>query len=110
MKKTKRAKGSLTKADELLSTALSRFGLKESLDKYKFIQHWEEIVGSDVAKISKPEFLSKTEIVIKVTSSVWASELSFQKDFIIFKLNKFLPEKFKVSELRFVVDPSIKKS
>ena len=86
-----------------MSGVLSKYGLDEKIARYKFITHWAEIVGDDIAERTKPECLRGGALVIRVNSSIWAQELSFQKETILRKLKKFLEGDEIVEDLRFYV-------
>lgn len=89
--------------NSILSSILEKYGLQDKITKYKFIEHWEDIVGLEIAKRTKPECIRSGALVIRVTSSTWAQELSFHKDIILKKLKKFLADDDCVTELRFYV-------
>ncbi len=87
---------------KVIDLAFRRFGLSGEINKYKFVLHWEDIVGPEIAKRSKPEYLKGSTLVIKVTDSAWSQELSFHKTVIIARLNAFLG-KAEVSDILFVL-------
>lgn len=98
-----RAKGEPTKVDALLSSALRKLGLDSRLDRYRFVMHWSEIVGPEIAKRTKPECLRNGALVVRVSSSAWAQELSFQKETILKRLSRFLDKSDSVTDISFYV-------
>jgi predicted nucleic acid-binding Zn ribbon protein len=76
-------------ACEVLSRALKRFGLEKEVQRYRFILHWDKIVGEVVAQRSKPECLRNGVLVVRVIDSVWAQELIFHKQKILKNLQAF---------------------
>jgi predicted nucleic acid-binding Zn ribbon protein len=65
--------------------------------------HWEDIVGSGIAKRSRPERLTRTTLYVSVTTSTWANELSLMSDKLIEKINSFTGENV-VKTIRFKAD------
>jgi len=87
---------------KIIDLAFSRFGLNGEINKYKFVLHWAEIVGQEIAKRSRPEYIKGSTLVVKVTDSAWSQELSFHKKVIISRLNKFLG-KDEIADVLFVL-------
>lgn len=87
----------------VLSQALRQYGLENDLARYRFVLHWREIVGEEIAKKTKPECLRNGSLVVRVATSAWAQELTFQKDIIISRLKKFLGNDEVVQDLFFYV-------
>lgn len=92
------------RAEAVLKAALHRFGLDQEIERYRFVLHWQEIVGEEIAKLSRPESLRNGHLRVSVPSSVWAQELSFYKPVIINRLRKFLGADSAVKDVSFVVD------
>lgn len=80
--------GDPVKVNEILTKALGRHGVDKQLDRYKFVLQWSAIVGEEIAKRSKPECFRGKTLIVRVINSVWANELSFQKDTIIARFKK----------------------
>ncbi|RIL12353.1 MAG: hypothetical protein DCC75_00635 [Proteobacteria bacterium] len=89
--------------DKVLERVLKRTGMDRDLARYRFVRHWEEIVGGEIAKRTRPECLRQGALVVRVSNSAWAQELSFHKEVIIKRLNKFLGEQDAVSDVQFYV-------
>ena len=94
--------GKPQKADRILEMALKRSGLDKQIERYRFVSFWKEIVGEEIAKRTKPERLAGPILMVTVSSSVWAQELSFQKKALITRVNRFLGGR-KVTDMRFIV-------
>jgi len=73
----------------ILKRVLKTHGLEKKLARYEFILQWKEIVGAEIAKRAKPEYLRGDTLIVLVESSIWAQELSFQKDIILRRLKRF---------------------
>ena len=57
-------------------------------------ERWDEIMGNDIAKIARPITIKKTignkfSIVIKPTNPALALELSYNRDEILRRINKY---------------------
>ena len=90
-------------AEKVLALALKKYGLDKDIARYKFVLHWKEIVGEEIAKRTRPECIRKNALVVRVSSSTWAQELGFQKDIILARLKKFLSGDAAVSDIQFYV-------
>jgi predicted nucleic acid-binding Zn ribbon protein len=91
------------KAQKILTLALKKFGIDKDIARYKFVLHWREIVGDDVAERSRPECFRNGALVVRVSSSTWAQELSFQKDAILRRLKAFVGSEMEVNDVQFYV-------
>ena len=67
---------------------LKDFGMEKTAKKYEAITRWEEIVGEQVAAVTKPERVSNGTLIVKVTSSVWKYELTMRKAEILKKIHQ----------------------
>jgi len=91
------------KAQKVLTLALKKFGIDKDIARYKFVLHWKEIVGDDVAERSRPECFRNGALVVRVSTSTWAQELSFQKEAILKRLRKFVDADTVVEDVQFYV-------
>lgn len=85
----------------VLKGTLKKFGLENEISKHRFVLHWQEIVGAELAKKTRPECIRHKTLVIRVQNSIWAQELSFQKDIILKRLKYFLGEDDVVDDVHF---------
>ena len=90
-------------AEKVLALALKKYGIDKDIARYKFVLHWKEIVGEEIAKRTRPECIRKDALVVRVANSAWAQELSFQKDVILARLKRFLSGDTPVSDIHFYV-------
>ena len=67
--------------------------LGSKLNSCKIFNYWEEIVGSEIAKNTKPVKLKDKNLYISTVSPIWASELNLMSQSIISKINEYLKEK-----------------
>lgn len=96
----------VTHATDILASVLSKYGLDRKVKEYQFVADWEQIVGSEIARRSRPEKLYKGTLFVKVMGSAWAQELSFHKATIIRRVAKYLNRPELVKDIRFLVDSS----
>ncbi|MCB0354398.1 MAG: DUF721 domain-containing protein [Bdellovibrionales bacterium] len=89
--------------DTILSLALKRYGLEDKIHRYRFVSHWKEIVGEELAKRSRPERLRGKVLIVAVRNSAWAQEMSFLKNTILKRLNRFLDSDVEIEDVKFVV-------
>jgi predicted nucleic acid-binding Zn ribbon protein len=74
-------------SDNLLDRSLKRARLKRKVEQYAFITRWAEIVGEDVAAVSKPEkILHGKVLVVRALSSAWVQELTLRKSDLLDRL------------------------
>ena len=87
----------------ILELALRKNGLDKKLKEFEFVSRWSEIVGESVARVSRPECVRRSALVVRVSSSAWAQELSFLKASMLEKLYKVLPAHSRVNDITFYV-------
>jgi predicted nucleic acid-binding Zn ribbon protein len=76
----------LTLIKGILSKALAHKGIDKKMERYEFILHWEEIVGAKLAEVSKPEYISRKTLLVRVLHPVWAQEFTFMKPHLLRQL------------------------
>ena len=87
----------------ILDSVVDEMGIDRKLNTSNIFNHWEEIVGLEIAKRSRPDKLVSMTLYISVTSSTWANELSLMSDDLIEKINSFAGDKV-VKKVRFKAD------
>ena len=90
------------KIDSILTDVLGGSELGRKVKKYSIFNHWDEIVGQQIASKTSPERFVKECLYINVENPTWSNELSLMSGQIISKINSFLKENI-VKELRFKV-------
>ncbi len=73
----------------ILQSIVSDLDIEEELYKYKIFNHWEEIVGKEIAKNAKPERIKGKTLYLLTKSPIWANELNLLSQSIISKINQF---------------------
>ena len=88
---------------DILERVLKRKGLDKKIAQYRFVAHWDEIVGEEIAKRARPDRIQGRCLVVRVQSSVWAQELGFLKGVFLSRLSKYLDSPGLVTDIRFQV-------
>lgn len=89
--------------ESILRSVLATRGLDKRLAAYQWVTHWEKIVGTGIARRTRPASLKKGVLTVEVTDSAWAQELQFRKQVIMARLAKFVNNNQLVTDVRFVV-------
>lgn len=85
-----------------LESTFKSLHLKKKLSQYAAFPHWPEIVGEELAKVAYPERITRSKVlVVRVTDSVWAQELSFQIPAILERM-RALNIGANIEQIRFV--------
>lgn len=89
----------------ILAKALAFKGIDKKLERYEFILHWDKIVGERLAEVSKPDYISRKVLIVRVLHPVWAQEFTFMKVGLLHKLAPFLKRGDVVEDMIFRVGP-----
>lgn len=89
--------------ESILRSVLAARGIDKRLAAYRWATHWEEIVGTGIARRTHPRSLRGGVLTVEVTDSAWAQELQFRRDVIISRLGRFVDNDELVRDIRFVV-------
>jgi len=87
----------------IIGSVVDKMELNKKLRVSNIFNHWEDIVGTQIAKKSKPERLLHKTLYVSVTTSTWANELSLMSEKLIEKINSFTGEDI-VKTIRFKAD------
>ncbi len=87
----------------IIGSVVDKMELSKKLKRSNIFNHWEDIVGSGIAKKSKPQKLVHKTLYVSVTTSTWANELSLMSEKLIEKINSFIGEDV-VKTIRFKAD------
>lgn len=79
---------------------LKKWKLKKKLEEKMINYYWEEIVGKKFFSLTKPENVKDKVLFIKVKNSSWAQHLSFLKEDLIEKINKFFKSSV-INDIKF---------
>jgi len=89
---------------DVLMNFIARMNLQKEMTLYQISEHWEEIVGPQIAAHTAPETLRFETLSLSVDSAPWMNQLTFFKKEIIEKTNQFL-KKRQVREMFFRLAP-----
>jgi hypothetical protein len=68
-------------------------------------KRWQDVVGEQVAGMAWPfTFRDRDILVVAVADSAWMHHMSYLKPDILDRLNGFLEEGGRLSDIRFVID------
>lgn len=95
----------LTLIKGILSKALAGKGIDKKIERYEFILQWEKIVGPKLAEVTKPEYISRKTLIVRVLHPVWAQECAFMKTNLLRKLAPYLKRGDVVEDMIFRVGP-----
>jgi len=87
----------------IIDSVVARMDINTKLKISGIFNHWEEIVGKEIAKRSRPDKLVHKILYISVSNSTWANELSLMSEKLIKNINSFADEEI-VGSLRFKAD------
>ncbi len=103
MKTTKNisSKKSATRLGPLLNSILARMGLGYTLDGWKIVNSWPEIVGEKIAEVSKAIRYENDTLLISVPDAVWRQELLLDVDRILREIHT-VPGGRSVKKIHFI--------
>jgi predicted nucleic acid-binding Zn ribbon protein len=95
----------LTLIKGILAKALAGKGIDKKIERYEFVLHWDKIVGEKLAEVSKPDYISRKTLIVRVLHPVWAQEFTFMKGSLLRKLAPYLQRGDVVDDMIFRVGP-----
>lgn len=84
----------------IIDDVVKKMDIKRKLNISNIFNRWEEIVGAEIYKKTKPERIIRGILYISVSTSTWANELSLMSGQLIKKINSFVGEEV-VKNIRF---------
>jgi predicted nucleic acid-binding Zn ribbon protein len=76
----------------VISSVLDGLGIGLKLKRYKVIDLWPQIVGSQIAQVTKIDHIEGDKLYVAVATSAWRNELMFIKKDLIKKVNAALEQ------------------
>lgn len=90
-----------TRLGEALGAWLARSGLGRRLDLSQAVDGWAEIVGPQIAAVTRAEAVNADGTLwVRVATSAWANELSLMAPRILAKLNQ--DRRGQIKEIRWL--------
>ena len=82
-------KREVVRIDEVLAPLLRRLGFGRKIREARLAADWERVVGTRIARHSRPAGVRGRTLLVNVDSSAWLAELSgFFKEEIVSKIRK----------------------
>jgi predicted nucleic acid-binding Zn ribbon protein len=78
--------------DSLLSAVLEKHGVDKQIERLGVLEMWPEIVGEQLARVTRVKGLDEAALFVEVRSSAWLSELSMMKEDFLERVNARLGE------------------
>jgi predicted nucleic acid-binding Zn ribbon protein len=60
-----------------LSSFLRDLGLEKNLMEKRLLHNWREIIGDEIASVTKPVKIEEGVLYLRVSDPVWRTELQF---------------------------------
>ena len=74
----------------------------DSMRRYRLWQHWDSIVGPEIAEAAQPARWRGGILIVQVAHSAWLQELSFLKPQLVERISARLPD-VKMKDIRFEI-------
>ena len=79
----------MQRVSKILDKLIRQYGLEGKMNEYMLADKWESVVGTIIASHSYPAGIHYKKLYIIVDSPVWLQEISFYKEDLIDKVNKY---------------------
>lgn len=89
-----------------LERTLKRMGLARAVRERMALVVWGEVVGAAAARHTRPVIVRRGQMLVRVSSSTWAQELTLMRHQLVDRLNARLGEHV-IRDIKFAVDPSL---
>ncbi|HUF75087.1 MAG TPA: DUF721 domain-containing protein [Longimicrobiales bacterium] len=80
------------RVDAVLAGVLEKHGVRKQVERIGVLELWPEIVGEQLARVTRVKGLDEDALFIEVRSSAWLMELSMMKGEFIERVNARLGE------------------
>ena len=81
-----------TRVDKVLAEVLEKSGVRKQVERIGILELWPEIVGEQLARVTRVRGLDEDALFVEVRSSAWLMELSMMKDDFLERVNARLGE------------------
>lgn len=79
---------------------LQEYGIEKTIKQHQIMSIWPQLVGENVANISKPARVVDQTLYVKVKSMTWRTELQFQRHSILDRIRQKIGSGI-IEEIRF---------
>ena len=86
----------------MLQGVLEKHGVDKQVERFGVLELWPEIVGSELARVTRAKGVDEAALFVEVRSSAWLTELSMMKDQFLERVNERL-EDTEIERIVFVL-------
>lgn len=105
MRRMQRERGTLQPLAPILAQTLRQVGLGRVALLGRIVQHWEDIVGPQLAAVTQPESVRSQVLFVTVTEAIWLQQLMFYHSQLLQNIRKILGN-VRITRLHFVLAAS----
>lgn len=87
-----RRRSGLEPMSTVLSEVLDDAGVSDHVERVKVLDLWPEIVGEQVARVTKARSVDESTLIVEVRNSAWLMELNMLKGDIVGRANERLDD------------------
>ena len=84
------SKGGPARVGSVLPEILAKHGVDKQIERIGVLELWPEIVGSQLAEVTRAKGVDEAALFVEVRSSAWLSELSMMKEAFLERVNERL--------------------
>lgn len=85
-------RGGPAKIDSMLAGVLEKHGVQDQVRRMEVLELWPEIVGKDLARVTRAKAVEDTTLFVEVRSSAWLMELNMMKRDFLERVNARVEE------------------
>ena len=87
-----KAKPGPLRVNAVLSNVLERYGVKDQIERMSVLDLWPEIVGEQLAEVTRAKGVADRVLFVEVRNSAWLMELNMMKDDFLARVNERMGE------------------
>jgi predicted nucleic acid-binding Zn ribbon protein len=95
-------RGGPARVDAVLQGVLQKHGVDKQVERFGVIELWPEIVGQQLAEVTRVKGVEDAVLFVEVRSSAWLTELSMMKEAFVERVNARL-ERAPIERIVFVL-------
>ena len=80
------------RVDTVLSEILEKHGVQDQVQRMSVLELWPEIVGPQIAKVTRAKGVDDATLFVEVRTSAWLMELNMMKREFLDRVNERLVE------------------
>lgn len=85
-----RRRAGLERMDSVLADVLDEAGVVDQVERVRILELWPEVVGEQVARVTRARSVDESTLIVEVRSSPWLMELNMLKRDIVGRVNEQL--------------------